>query len=140
MGRLRSKDVIEAAGLIVWREYEGKRQLAVIHRKRYDDWSLPKGKLKPDEDWIKGAKRETREETGCKAKPTRFAGCLCYSVGGTPKLVMFWEADLIEQGKIKDGGEGCSLHWMTLKQALKTIDYGDERQLLENLGNGHHRF
>ncbi len=140
MARQRSNDVIEAAGLIVWRESEGKRELAVIHRKRYDDWSLPKGKLKKNEDWIEGAIRETKEETGCKATPTRFAGCLCYTVGSSPKLVMFWEADLVKQGSIKDGGEGCSLHWMTLEEALKQIDYGDEKELLKDLGSGHYRY
>ena len=87
-----------------------------------------------------GGHRQSEEETGCKATPTRFAGCLCYTVGSSPKLVMFWEADLVKQGSIKDGGEGCSLHWMTLEEALNQIDYGDEKELLKNLGSGHYRY
>ena len=43
-------------------------ELAVIHRPKYDDWSLPKGKLKPGEGFCEAALREVEEETGCRAR------------------------------------------------------------------------
>ena len=40
-------------------------RVAVVHRPRYDDWSLPKGKLDHGETFEDGALREVFEETGC---------------------------------------------------------------------------
>ncbi len=41
-----------------------RSQVLVVHRPRYDDWSLPKGKLERGESWEDGALREIEEETG----------------------------------------------------------------------------
>ena len=66
-------DVIEAAGGAVWR-VSGRDRLKVvlIHRPRYNDWSLPKGKLERGETAVQAALREVREETGvhCEFGPT----------------------------------------------------------------------
>src|SRR5262249_58956904 len=51
-------EVIRAAGGLVWRESPRGRQIAVVHRPKYDDWTLPKGKLDPGESWQDGAVRE----------------------------------------------------------------------------------
>jgi 8-oxo-dGTP diphosphatase len=56
---------VRAAGGVVWRaDDDGAPQFAVIHRPRYDDWSLPKGKLDPGEAWEDAALREVEEEIG----------------------------------------------------------------------------
>ena len=57
--------VVPAAGGVVWRPgADGDIEVALIHRPRYDDWSLPKGKLDRGEDLLTAAVREVREETG----------------------------------------------------------------------------
>src|SRR5919106_884023 len=66
---------VHAAGGLVVRD-DGR--LAVIHRPRYDDWSLPKGKLDPGESFEEAALREVREEIGLRCElleelpPTRY--------------------------------------------------------------------
>jgi len=57
-------DVILAAGGLVWRNSPRGREIALVHRPKYDDWTLPKGKLDPGESWQDGAVREVEEETG----------------------------------------------------------------------------
>ena len=57
--------VVRAAGGVLWRTGEdGTLQTALVHRPKYDDWSLPKGKPDPGEHLLETAVREVREETG----------------------------------------------------------------------------
>ena len=69
-------------------------EVAIIHRPRYDDWSLPKGKLAPGESHIEGALREVHEETGFRVQPGRSLGEVRYlkeSGGGArEKVVHYW--------------------------------------------------
>ena len=58
---------IPAAGTIPWRLRDGRLEVALVHRPRYGDWSWPKGKVDPGEEWPVAAVRETREETGLTA-------------------------------------------------------------------------
>ena len=53
---------VRAAGGVLWREVDGQVQVAVVHRTRYDDWSMPKGKLDPGELEVHAAVREVEEE------------------------------------------------------------------------------
>ena len=55
---------MRAAGGVVWRPVGDGIEVLLVHRPRYDDWSLPKGKLEPGESWEDGARREVEEETG----------------------------------------------------------------------------
>ena len=48
-----------AAGAVVWRESRGTRQVLLVHRPRYDDWSLPKGKLMANEHVLLAARRRS---------------------------------------------------------------------------------
>jgi len=82
------QDVIQAAGGLVWRQGEKGKEIAVIHRPRYDDWTLPKGKLRKKETWQQAALREILEEIGCLVRVGDFAGCTCYKFGGIPKVVL----------------------------------------------------
>ena len=83
---------VQAAGGLVVRA-DGR--IAVIHRPRYDDWSLPKGKLEPDESFETGALREVEEETGIRGRiveelaPTRYL-----DRKGRDKIVRFLRDDL----------------------------------------------
>jgi 8-oxo-dGTP pyrophosphatase MutT (NUDIX family) len=123
--------VIEAAGGLLWRDSEGGRQIALIHRPRYGDWTLPKGKLKEGESWQEAALREVREETECDARLGDFLGCTCYPVRGVPKVVLFWHMDLIEEHPFAPNRERDQLSWVSAEQALQKMNYADEQALVK---------
>jgi 8-oxo-dGTP pyrophosphatase MutT (NUDIX family)/phosphohistidine phosphatase SixA len=87
-----SERVIEAAGGVLWRPAVGGDgvEVALVHRPKYDDWSLPKGKLNPSEHVLLGALREVWEETGMLGVPGRPLGETRYSKDGEPKRVRYW--------------------------------------------------
>lgn len=85
--------VIESAGALVWRVREGRLQVLLIHRPRYDDWSWPKGKLDPGETLPTAAAREVAEETG---RPVTLGlplpGLQYLTPDGAVKRVHYWAA------------------------------------------------
>jgi 8-oxo-dGTP pyrophosphatase MutT (NUDIX family) len=125
--------LICAAGGLLWRDSGHGRELLLVHRKRYDDWSLPKGKLEEGEGWEAAAVREVVEETGYKVSLDDFAGIVSYVIGGSPKVVLFWNMQLDEQSeqhKLDSDGEVDRCDWLTVNDALKRLSYGGERGLL----------
>jgi len=126
---------IKAAGGLVWRDTQGGRQLLIIHRQRYDDWSLPKGKLEPGESWPEAARREVSEETGYAVTFQDFAGVTTYYHGRRPKVVLFW--NMIVSGV--DGalpadeesvGEVDQMVWVDAGQVAARLTYPDEKELV----------
>jgi 8-oxo-dGTP pyrophosphatase MutT (NUDIX family) len=122
--------MIRAAGGIVWRKTSEGRKVAVIHRSRYDDWCLPKGKLKENESWEQAALREVNEETGCDARITGFAGPVSYETGGKPKLVLFFVMQAMGECLFKESKEVKEVAWLSPDEALKKLDYEGERAVL----------
>ena len=122
--------VIEAAGGILWRRSGGAAEVAVIHRSRHQDWSLPKGKRDPGESWQETALREVLEETACRAVIERFAGGTVYTVGSRPKVVLFWHMGIADEGRFEPNDEVDRLEWLTPEAALERLDYESERELL----------
>lgn len=131
-GKIPRRGVFESAGGLLWREQGGVKMLAVVHRPRYDDWSLPKGALKKGETWQQAALREVFEETACQARLEAFAGCACYQLQAynTPKLVLFWHMALESEGILTPNEEIDTVAWMTVEQALERLTYPDERAIL----------
>jgi len=123
-------EVIEAAGGILWRRRGGAAELAVIHRPKHQDWSLPKGKRDPGESWQQTALREVLEETGCEAEIGHFARGTIYTVRGRPKVVLFWHMAVTSEGPFSPNAEVDQLEWMTPEAALERLDYATERRLL----------
>jgi 8-oxo-dGTP diphosphatase len=86
---------ILAAGAVIWRPdpgHDGGVEICLVHRPRYDDWSLPKGKLDPGEHLLTGAVREVEEETGHRIVLDRPLPTQHYEVNGLPKRVHYWAA------------------------------------------------
>jgi len=123
--------LIRAAGGVVWREGDEGGRVAVIHRPRRDDWSLPKGKLIEGEGWEEGAIREVREETGCVCRVAEFAASTWYVPNRTPKVVLFWNMVLLREGELEGGDEVDEVRWLRPRAALERLDHENEHRVLE---------
>ena len=112
------------------REGEDGPELAVVHRPRYDDWSLPKGKLDRDESFEEGALREVEEETGliCELReelsPVRYR-----DRKGRPKLVRYWRMEPL-RGSFRENREVDELRWLSAERAIALLDYEHDRELV----------
>lgn len=123
--------IIKAAGALLWRPSATGYELAIIHRQRYDDWTLPKGKLEPGESWREAALREVREETGYSAEILGFAGAVAYQTDKGPKVVCYWHMNAIAQLDQALDQEVAEVLWMAPKLARSRLQYPLEQALLE---------
>jgi 8-oxo-(d)GTP phosphatase len=122
---------IFAAGAVLWR-YAGESdeiQVALVHRPRYDDWSLPKGKVDPGETEPVTAVREVEEETGYAAKLGRRLASVSYPVEQGTKKVRYWAARALG-GEFTPGDEVDQLIWLPVADAMKCLQYPHDRKVL----------
>ncbi len=122
---------VRLAGGILWREGSAGPRLAVIHRPRQADWSLPKGRLDEGETWEQAALREVEEETGCEARIISFAGATSYLQRRTPRLVLYWHMALLSEERFAASKEVDELVWLAPAEALARLDHDTERRLLQ---------
>lgn len=134
-GKPASCQAILAAGAVLWRtaELDGGStdavEVAVVHRPRYDDWSLPKGKLDPGETEPVAAVREIEEETGYAAKLGRRLASVSYPVDQDIKKVRYWAARALG-GEFVPNSEVDELLWLPVGSAMKRVQYPDDRKVL----------
>jgi len=130
-----SESAVRAAGGLVWRPGAPEPELLVIRRFRHgaDEWSLPKGKLDPGENYPDAALREVAEETGVRARLGRFAGVLQYAVNGHNKVVCMWEMTAESVGQPEDTDEVAEIRWVTREEALRLLTHEQNRELLRHL-------
>ncbi len=128
----KSKSVIQAAGGILWKKDGDQKKLAVVHRHKHNDWSLPKGKVDKGENWKKAAVREVLEETGCVGKIKKYAGSISYLLDGMPKVVLFWHMVIKGYEPDKMNGEVDEVRWLTIEEAVGLLDYEDEVKLIQS--------
>ncbi len=121
---------IRAAGGVLWRERDGTVELAVVHRPKYDDWSLPKGKLDGSEDYLDAALREVREETGFTAQPLRELGDIRYLSNGRAKVVRYWDMRAGD-GRFVADDEIDDLRWLAPEAALRQLSYDRDREVVQ---------
>jgi 8-oxo-dGTP diphosphatase len=119
---------VRAAGGVVWRRPEV--DLAVIHRPRHGDWSLPKGKLDPGESWHEAALREVREETGLSCRLGEELDPVFYTDRkGRSKAVRYWLMEALE-GDFAPGDEVDELRWLPFDDAIELLTYEHDRELV----------
>ena len=128
---LADVSVIRAAGGVVCRRARsGDTEVAVIHRPAYDDWTLPKGKVEPNESPEDCALREVREETGLRCELVRPLGCTAYvDRRGRDKVACYWIMEILS-GRFRPGIEVDRLLWLTVDNAIKRLSYGRDKTLL----------
>ncbi len=120
---------IEAAGGVIIRD--GK--VAVVHRDRYDDWSLPKGKLDAGESFEEAALREVREETGLECELGRELDPVSYvDQKGRPKIVRYWLME-VTAGEFEANEEVDEMRWLPPAQAAGLLTYPHDRELVEGV-------
>lgn len=123
-----------AAGGVVRRPSAGGDEIAIVHRPRYDDWSLPKGKLEPGEPAETGALREVEEETGlrCRLGP-ELSSTRYRDRHGRPKQVRYWMMEPINDTGFVPNDEVDELRWCPPADAVKVLSYPHDRRLVEGL-------
>ena len=125
---------IAAAGGLILRQNRRKGlQLLICYRRKYDDWSLPKGKLDAGEGILNAALREVEEETGFRCAPIAHHGSVDYTLkGGTDKIVDYWTMEPIA-GKFVPNEEIQRVRWLTPSQAVRILSYKHDRNLVRSL-------
>lgn len=117
---------VRAAGGVVRRD----GLVALVHRPRYDDWTLPKGKLDAGESFEDAALREVEEETGLRGRLVRELPRVEYEVRGRPKLVRYWVMEVESDGGFVVNDEVDELRWVEPARALALLSYERDRDVL----------
>jgi len=130
------KPAIVAAGGVVWRrDLDDEVEVLLVHRPRYDDWSLPKGKLEEGEALISCAYREVLEETGLSIKLGPYVGSVEYFVPDGLKHVAYWSASLIEDNSsFHPNDEVDQIIWLDLESAVFKATRDSDKSILERFG------
>jgi 8-oxo-dGTP diphosphatase len=121
---------VKAAGGVIRRD-DGT--VAVVHRPRYDDWSLPKGKLDPGEGWEDCALREVYEETGLRCELVRELSPTFYTDRkGRAKAVRYWLM-APAGGVFEPNDEVDQLRWISPAQAAALLTYPHDAELVREV-------
>ncbi len=121
---------IEAAGGVV---VAGDGQVLLVHRPRYDDWTLPKGKLDPGESFEEAALREVREETGLRCTLGRELATTEYRDSkARPKIVRYWLME-VGSGEFEPNDEVDEVRWLPVTDAAALLTYDRDRDVLAQL-------
>ncbi|HEX4930159.1 MAG TPA: NUDIX hydrolase [Gaiellaceae bacterium] len=121
--------IVRAAGGVVVR---GPHVL-VVHRPRYDDWTLPKGKVEPGESGEDAALREVWEETGLRCELRAELPSTKYTdARGRPKRVRWWFMEPVA-GAFTPNDEVDAVRWLTREEAAELLSYGSDQALIEAL-------
>jgi 8-oxo-dGTP diphosphatase len=127
---------VRAAGGVVLRPGAGDEpEVLLVHRPRYDDWSLPKGKCDPGESYEDCARREVEEETGIAAELGEPLPEVRYrDQKDRPKLVRYWVMrPLAEPGPFAPNDEVDEVAWLPVAEATERLTYDHDRGLLTTL-------
>jgi len=129
--------LIRAAGAVAWRPGPDGDEVLLVHRTKYDDWSLPKGKQEPDEPIPLTATREVLEETGATIALGRRLTPVRYRVNGNPKQTDFWAAQVTAMDDAAvPNGEVDKIAWLPVADALRRVSYKQDVAVLTDFAAG----
>ncbi len=127
--------LVQSAGGVLWRAASDETvEIAVIGRDRYNDWTLPKGKLERGEHALAAAVREVWEETGTTGIPNVRLPSIGYLTGepDTEKLVDFWAMQAIGSTDFTPNPEISGLRWLDPADAQAALTYAHDRGVLSS--------
>ena len=120
---------VRAAGVVLLRPSASSGpEVALIHRARRQDWSLPKGKLDPGEPPAETARRELAEEAGVAAASWESLGSILTTPGFCDEAVRVYLArGLRDVGRPPAAHEEADLtvHWVDLGEAADMVLAGE---------------
>jgi len=124
---------IRAAGAVIWRPAaDSGAEVLLVHRSKFDDWTLPKGKQEPGEHIVVTAVRETLEETSVQAELGPRLPDTEYLSWQRPKVVSYWSA--CHRGpEAKASHEIDAVSWLPLAQARARLTYERDIAVLDAL-------
>lgn len=134
-----SSTVRAAGGIVHRRDPSGAWQVLLVHRPRYDDWSLPKGKADRGERAEETALREVEEETGLRCQLGDEVGETRYKdAKGRSKVVRYWlmqpEPDArAASSEFTPNDEVDAVEWCTQEEAAQRVSYAHDRELLQQV-------
>jgi 8-oxo-dGTP diphosphatase len=134
---LGKREVKAAGGAVLRGRDGGGVEVLVVHRPRYDDWSLPKGKLDRGESFEQAALREVLEETGLRCRLRTELDAVRYTDNkGRPKTVRYWVMDVVEDFGFAPNDEVDELAWLELHAAVERLTYDHDQELVAGLAAG----
>ncbi len=126
---------IRAAGAVVWRRGFAGYDVVLVHRPKYDDWSLPKGKLDPGEHVLTAAVREVEEESGVRIRLGRPLPTQRYPVAGRAKEVRYWTGHVVA-GELAPDNEVDQAEWLRVPEALDRLTWERDQDIVRAFADG----
>ncbi|WP_091226414.1 NUDIX domain-containing protein [Microbacterium sp. 3J1] len=131
---------VYAAGAVVWRLVDGKLRVLLIHRTKYRDITLPKGKVDPGEMLAETAVREVHEETGIRVTLGVPVGVSRYHLPSSKqKVVHYWAAeataDAIRESTFVPNREIAAVEWVSVSKARSRLSYPVDLEILDFFAN-----
>lgn len=124
-------EVRAAGGVFVRRGEAGVTEVLLVHRPKYDDWTVPKGKAEAGETDEQCARREVEEETGLRGQLGRELATIRYVDRlGRAKAVRYWAMEVVE-GSFIASDEVDEVAWLSLPDARRRLSYPRDHELLD---------
>lgn len=125
-----------SAGGILFKVIQGKYYIAVIHRSKQNDWTLPKGHVKLSESLEATAIREVEEETNNKATIVDEVGSFSYFADDKEKairyerIVYWFLMESHEDNSDKLDSETDQVKWIDIDDDFSFMTYANDKSMV----------